>query len=222
MKPRVNGYQTPEGTRNTGRSKTRSHGSDGQRKQTQGPAREPLIKELMERERQQRITPYYAKGDRHPSKVGYARYADDFVMMVQGKTGEAQAIKGEVGKKLQDMGLALSEEKPKLTHWRYKVHVLGYQLHGKPTRKGTSSRPILSIPRETVQKVKEALRSGKRISPHPRSGRHDSNERHVPRLVSLLPLCPSTTSHIRGPIRIHMVARCPLCRQKAQASVWPR
>jgi group II intron reverse transcriptase/maturase len=129
-----------------------------QLKQTPGPAREALIKELMEMERQQRATPYFAKDERHPSTIGYARYADDFVIMVQGKKGEAQAIKDEVGKKLQEMGLALSEEKTKLTHWRYKVNFLGYQLHGKPTRKGTSIRPILSIPREKVQKIKEALR----------------------------------------------------------------
>ena len=71
-------------------------------KQTQGTAREAIIKELMEMERQQRVTSYYAKDKKHPSKVGYARYADDFVSMVQGKKGEAQAIKDEVGKKLQD------------------------------------------------------------------------------------------------------------------------
>lgn len=129
-----------------------------QLKQTQGPAREALIKELMERERQQRIMPYYAKGDRHPSQIGYARDAADCVSMVQGKQGEAQAIKDEVGKKLQEMGLALSEEKTKLPHWRYKVNFLGYQLHGTPTGKGTRIRPILSIPREHVQKIKEALR----------------------------------------------------------------
>jgi RNA-directed DNA polymerase len=129
-----------------------------QLKETQGSSRETLIKELMEMERQQRLTPCYAKDKKHPSKVGYARYADDFVIMVQGKKGEAQAIKDEVGKKLQEMGLALSEEKTKLTHWRYKVNFLGYQLHGKPTRKGTSIKPILSIPRKKVQKIKEALR----------------------------------------------------------------
>jgi RNA-directed DNA polymerase len=105
-----------------------------QLKKTQGSTREGLIKELMEMERQQRMTPCYAKDKKHPSKVGYARYADDFVIMVQGKKGEAQTIKDEVGKKLQEMGLALSEEKTKLTHWRYKIHFLGYQLHGKPTR----------------------------------------------------------------------------------------
>ena len=128
-----------------------------QLKQTNGTAREAIIRELNELERQRRKIPYYAKGKRHPSKIGYVRYADDFVIMVQGKKPEAQAIKDEIGKKLQEMGLALSEEKTKLTHWRYKVNFLGYQLHGKPTKKGTSIRPILSIPREKVARIKEAL-----------------------------------------------------------------
>jgi hypothetical protein len=100
-----------------------------QLKETQGSPREALITELMGMERPQRLTPCYAKDKKHPSKGGYARYADDVVIMVQGKTGEAQARKDEVGKKLHGMGLALSEEKTKLTHWRDKVHCLGDQLH---------------------------------------------------------------------------------------------
>jgi group II intron reverse transcriptase/maturase len=127
--------------------------------QAQGPMRESLIKELTELERQLRITPCSAKDRRHPSKVGYARYADDFVIMVQGKKPEAQAIKDEIGKKLQEMGRALSEEKTKRTHWRYMVNFLGYQLHGRQTRQRTSSRPILSIPREKLQKIKEAMQA---------------------------------------------------------------
>jgi group II intron reverse transcriptase/maturase len=129
-----------------------------QLKQTLGTAREALITELTKLERQQRDTPYYAKEVKHPSKVGYVRYADDFVIMVQGTKLEAQAMKDEIGKKLQEMGLALSEEKTKLTHWRYRVNFLGYQLHGKPTKKGTSIRPILSIPHEKLQRIKGALR----------------------------------------------------------------
>jgi retron-type reverse transcriptase len=128
-----------------------------QLKQTLGTAREALITELTDLERQQRTIPYYAKDQKHPSKVGYVRYADDFVIMVQGKKPEAQAVKDEIGKKLQEMGLALSEEKTKLTHWRYRVNFLGYQLHGRQTTKGTSIRPILSIPREKLQRIKEAL-----------------------------------------------------------------
>jgi group II intron reverse transcriptase/maturase len=127
-------------------------------KQTQWPAQEALINQLTELERQQRKTPCYAKDKKHPSKIGYARYADDFVIMVQGKKSEAQAIKDEIGKRLQEMGLALSEEKTKLTHWRYMINFLGYQLHGKRTRKGTSIRPILSIPREKVRRIKDARR----------------------------------------------------------------
>jgi group II intron reverse transcriptase/maturase len=128
-------------------------------KQTTGTAREALIKILIDLERQQRSTPYFTKDLKHPSKVGYVRYADDVVIMVQGKKVEAQAIKDQIGKKLQEMGLALSEEKTKLTHWRYKVNFLGYQLHGKHTRKGTSIRPILSIPRNKLQGIKEALQT---------------------------------------------------------------
>jgi Group II intron, maturase-specific domain len=78
--------------------------------------------------------------------------------MVQGKKPEAQAIRDQIGEKLQAMGLALSEEKTKLTHWRYKISFRGYQLQGKQTRKRTSLRPILSIPREKLQKIKDALR----------------------------------------------------------------
>jgi group II intron reverse transcriptase/maturase len=128
-------------------------------KQTIGAAREALIRELTDLEREQRDTPYYAKEQKHPSKIGYVRYADDFVILVQGQKAEAQAIKDKIGKKLQDMGLALSEEKTKLTHWRHKVNFLGHQLHGRPTSKGTSIRPVLSIPREKLQRVKEALRT---------------------------------------------------------------
>jgi group II intron reverse transcriptase/maturase len=127
-------------------------------RQATGAEREGHIKELTKLERQQRATPCYAKEKRHPSKVGYARYADDFVIMVQGKKPAAQAIKDELGKKLQTMGLALSEEKTKLTHWRYRVNFLGYQLHGKQGKKGTSIYPILSIPRKKLQEIKKALR----------------------------------------------------------------
>jgi group II intron reverse transcriptase/maturase len=128
-------------------------------KQTLGPARKTFIKELNEQERQLRSTPYYAKERRHRSKIGYVRYADDFVILVQGKKQDAQTIKNEVREKLQEMGLALSEEKTKLTHWRHLVRFLGYQLHGKPTRKGTSIKPILSIPHEKLKGIKGDLKA---------------------------------------------------------------
>jgi RNA-directed DNA polymerase len=80
-------------------------------KQAQETAREAIIKELTELERQQRQPPCSAQDKKHPSQVGYARDADDFVMMVQGKKTAAQAIKDAIGRKLQEMGGALSEAK---------------------------------------------------------------------------------------------------------------
>jgi hypothetical protein len=127
-------------------------------KRATGPIREALIKQLPELERRQRATPSYAKEHKHPSNVGYARYADDFVIMVPGQKREAQAIKDDIGKKRQDMGRALREEKTKLPQWRYMVNFLGYQRHGKRTRKGTRIKPILTIPGEKRQKIKEARR----------------------------------------------------------------
>jgi retron-type reverse transcriptase len=48
-------------------------------KQTTGVARRALITELGELARQLRNTPVYAKEQKHRSKIGYVRYADDFV-----------------------------------------------------------------------------------------------------------------------------------------------
>jgi flagellar biosynthesis chaperone FliJ len=127
-------------------------------KQTQGTAREAIITDLTGLERQRRAIPYDAKDKKHPSTIGYTRYADDSLLLVQGTKAEAQAIKEHYGKKLQELGVALSEEKTKLTHWRHNVNFLGSQLHGKRARKGTSIWPILSIPRKKLQGIKEALR----------------------------------------------------------------
>jgi group II intron reverse transcriptase/maturase len=129
-----------------------------QLKQTQGTAREAIIAELTGLERQRRAIPYYAKDKKHPSQIGYTRYADDSLILVQGTKADAQAIKENYGKKVQELGVALSEEKTKLTHWRHHVNFLGYQLHGRRARKGTSLWPILSIPRKKLQGIKEALR----------------------------------------------------------------
>jgi group II intron reverse transcriptase/maturase len=128
-----------------------------QLKQTQGTAREAIITELTGLERQRRAIPYDAKDKKHPSKIGYTRYAEDSLIPVQGTKAAAQAIKENYGKKVQELGVALSEEKTKLTHWRHHVNFLGYQLHGKRARKGTSLWPILSIPRKQLQGIKEAL-----------------------------------------------------------------
>ena len=46
-------------------------------KQTTGNARRALIKDTRRARTAITVTPYFAKEHRHPSKIGYARYADD-------------------------------------------------------------------------------------------------------------------------------------------------
>jgi group II intron reverse transcriptase/maturase len=129
-----------------------------QLRQTQGPDRAPLIRLLTELERQQRYTPDYAKERKHPSKLGYYRYADDFVILVQGRKAEAEAIRTEVGEALQYLGLTLSAEKTQITHWRHWITFLGYQIRGKRREKGVGIRAILKIPHAKLRHIKDALK----------------------------------------------------------------
>jgi group II intron reverse transcriptase/maturase len=117
-----------------------------------------IIAELDELERKRKRIPCYAREKRHPGKVWYARYADDLLYLIAGTKAEAEAIKQRVKEKLSEMGLKLSEEKTKLTHWRKKVLFLGYQIQGKPRGRGVGIRAVLSIPHEKIAKIQEGLK----------------------------------------------------------------
>jgi group II intron reverse transcriptase/maturase len=119
--------------------------------------RRQAIKEIRELERQQRKMPCYAKDRKHPCKVKYARYADDFLAMVAGDKQEAEAIKEKIKAKLSEMGLRLSEEKTKITHWSHTIRFLGYDIEGKLRDKGNGIRAVLKIPFEKFQGVKKAI-----------------------------------------------------------------
>jgi len=123
---------------------------------TQG--RRQAIKEIRELERQQRKMPCYAKDRKHPCKVKYTRYADDFLAMVAGDKQEAEAVKEKIKAKLLEMGLRLSEGKTKITHWSHTVRFLGYDLQGKLRDKGNGIRAVLKIPFEKFQAVKKSIR----------------------------------------------------------------
>lgn len=106
--------------------------------------RRQLIDQLREVERELRQTPVYDK--RHNTKLGYVRYADDWLILVNGTRQEAELIKEQVNQFLEGIGLELSAEKTKLTHWDEKVLFLGYHIQGKLKRRGNQLQAILSIP----------------------------------------------------------------------------
>jgi RNA-directed DNA polymerase len=102
-----------------------------------------IIEGLKELERQRKQIPIYDRDKRHPGKVWYIRYADDILVLVAGAKHEAEAIKVKIKEKLSEIGLKLSEEKTKLTHWRNTVSFLGYEIRGDLKKKGEwESKPF--------------------------------------------------------------------------------
>jgi len=67
-------------------------------RETDAAGRQLILSELSELERKQSRTPLYDKDKRHPCKVKYVRYTDDFVILVAGSKEEAEAIKTELKK----------------------------------------------------------------------------------------------------------------------------
>jgi group II intron reverse transcriptase/maturase len=117
--------------------------------------RRELLDKLEELEKEMRHTPRYET--RHHTKLGYVRYADDFVILVNGTKEEAIDYKNKVEGHLTAMGLTLSEEKTRITHWEKPITFLGYHIHGMQRAKGVQIRAILSIPKEKERTSRREL-----------------------------------------------------------------
>jgi len=118
-----------------------------------------ITDELEKLERQIKHIPYYAKEKRIECKVKYVRYADDFVILVSATKKAAEGIRNQVKETLSMMGLKLSEDKTKTTHWSRTIQFLGYHLQGKLRGNGVGIKVVLSIPPEKVQKAKDAIKT---------------------------------------------------------------
>jgi Reverse transcriptase (RNA-dependent DNA polymerase)/Group II intron, maturase-specific domain len=95
---------------------------------------------------------------RHPTKLGYVRYGDDSVVLVNGTKAEAEAVKRQVKTHLATMGLTLNEEKTKLTHWAKPITFLGYHIRGKVRVRGVSLKAVLHLPTAKEKRVRQELR----------------------------------------------------------------
>lgn len=125
-------------------------------KQDKGRSRE--IKELEQLERKLRQTPYYTTNKRHPDKIAYTRYADDFVILINGTRKEAEEIKEKTKQKLQEMGLTLSEEKTKITNWRNTINFLGYEIKGRIRKSKKTHTAKLRIPKMKLKRTMEEIK----------------------------------------------------------------
>ena len=104
-----------------------------------------------------RHTPSYKSDARHQTKLGYVRYADDFVILVNGTQEEAIDYKNKVERHLEAMGLTLSVEKTRMTNWAKPITFLGYHIHGELRDNGVQIRAILSIPKEKERLIRREL-----------------------------------------------------------------
>jgi hypothetical protein len=76
------------------------------------------------------------------------------------------------------MGLELSDEKTKLTHWSNSIMFLGYQIQGKQRAKGIGIRAVLSIPKEK-SKCEGKHRKDRKLLSYTRNRCHDTNQCHL-------------------------------------------
>jgi RNA-directed DNA polymerase len=74
------------------------------------------------------------------------RYADDFVIMVAGQRGDAEALRDEVSGVLAPMGLHLSEEKTGVRHIDEGLDFLGWRIQRRAWRGRAGKRMVYTYP----------------------------------------------------------------------------
>jgi hypothetical protein len=117
--------------------------------------RSALLDTLEKLEKEMKQIPYFDAP--HATKLGYVRYADDFVILVNGTKEEAIDYKKKVEGHLGAMGLTLNAEKTQITHWRAPIAFLGYHIHGELRDRGIQIRAILTIPKEKERRIRREL-----------------------------------------------------------------
>jgi RNA-directed DNA polymerase len=100
------------------------------------------------------------KNRRRKQRLGnftYARYADDFVVLCNGRRAEAEEMREELYQFLKtSLHLELSKEKTKITHLNDGFKFLGFWLQRR--RGGSGMTTKIVIPNEAMAKIKAKIR----------------------------------------------------------------
>jgi hypothetical protein len=152
--------------------------------------RTEFLNQLLELKRERSHIPVYDA--RHHTKLGYVRYADDFVILVNGTETDATDVKNKVEDQLATMGLKLSVEKTRITHWDKPISFLGYNIHGELRDRGVQIKAILTVPKEKERLIRRELL--KTASYH-----------HIPEIDAMLTM----NAKFRGWCNYYKYARSP-------------
>ncbi len=95
------------------------------------------------------------------------RYADDFVVMIAGNRGDAEALWDEVTSVLAPMGLRLSEEKTRVCHIDEGFDFLGWRIQRRSWRSRTGKTAIYTYPsKKALASIKDKVRTLTRRAKH--------------------------------------------------------
>ena len=95
------------------------------------------------------------------------RYADDFVVMIRGNRGHAEALWAEVTAVLAPMGLRLSEEKTRVVHIDEGFDFLGWRIQRHRRRSRTGKTAVYTYPsKKSMASIKDKVRTLTRRSWH--------------------------------------------------------
>ena len=85
------------------------------------------------------------------------RYADDFVIMVNGTRARAEALREEAAAVLAPMGLRLAEEKTRVVHIDEGFDFLSFTIR-RMRKRGTSKQYVYTFPsRKAIQAIKDKI-----------------------------------------------------------------
>ena len=95
------------------------------------------------------------------------RYADDFVIMVAGRRGDAEALRDETAAVLVPMGLRLSERKTRVCHIDEGFDFLGWRIQRRTWRGRIGKRAVYTYPsKRALLSVMDRVRSLTRREKH--------------------------------------------------------
>jgi len=150
------------------------------------------------------------------------RYADDFVVMVGGSRGHAEALWDEVGAVLAPMGLRLSVEKTRVCHIDEGFDFLGYRIQRRSWRGRPGKRAVYTYPsKKALASVMAKVRSLTRLNATRARGWSWWNLNHGPAGARSLsptftmengrPVSPDYTSKSFPGFLREVFTRCPHC-----------
>lgn len=98
-----------------------------------------------------------ARRKRGQSNFVYIRYADDFVVLCNGKRGQAEQLKEELHTFLKEkLRLDLSKEKTRITHLNDGFNFLGFKVERSQAASGMKTKVL--IPKEAVVKLRRKIK----------------------------------------------------------------